>query len=190
MKSTLSNLLFLIPLTVVFTMLLGLLHYASAGDIQTIFQQNYDASGEGIVEVKRLNSQSDYGIEAIGIERTVCFGTCPAYSFIVKTDGSFKYVGENYVDNVGEYTGTIPTFRLKKVLAAIEDLEFATLATQYTVGVTDMPTVYTMVVQNGQTKVIENYAGVAPARLWAIEELIDSLVDQIKWDEVEAADSY
>ena len=188
MKSSLSKVLLVV-------FLLATAYTASAGDIQTLFQKQFDASSSSIVESKALTSQDNHAIEsiaieAIGIERTACFGTCPAYSFIVQTDGSFKYVGENYVDHIGEYTGVIPTFRLKKVLQAIDALDFAALASQYTSNITDMPAVYTLVVQDGESKVIENYAGVGPAHLWAIEELIDSLVEQINWDEAVSADSY
>jgi len=167
-----------------------LLTYAHAGDIQTLFQEQYDTSSANIVESNGPTSSINHSIEAVGIERTTCYGSCPAYSFIVQKDGSFKYVGENYVDRIGEYTGTIPTFRLKKVFEAIDALDFAALATQYTSNITDMPAVYTLVVQDGKPKAIENYAGVGPAQLWAIEELIDSLVEQINWDEAVSSDSY
>ena len=190
MKSTLSK--FTCHIFSIYTLLICLTcaTYAQAGDVQTLFHEQFDESNSNIVKVNATKKQHSHGIEAIGIERTACYGTCPAYSFIVKQDGSFNYKGENYVEHVGEFTGTIPTFRLKKVLQAIDALNYASLAMQYTSDVTDMPAVYTMVVQNGQTKVIENYANVGPAHLWAIEELIDSLIEQINWDEAVSADSY
>jgi hypothetical protein len=56
------------------------------------------------------------------------------------------------------------------------------LADAYTIAVTDNPTVYTTVVMNGQRKIISNYANAGPKTLWAIEELIDHLLDKATWN--------
>jgi len=170
-------------------LLLNLLCFSHAGDIQTLFQQQLTNSDERN-KATISNNFENTGIDTIGIERTTCYGTCPAYSFIVNANGSFKYIGETHVEHVGEYTGTIATYRLTKVLGAIAELDFASYNSQYTSDVTDAPAVYTLVTQYGESKVIENYASVGPASLWAIEELIDSLIEQINWTEAVSTDSY
>ena len=43
--------------------------------------------------------------------------------------------------------------------------------------------VYTSAVVNGKRKVIKNYMDSAPRSLWAIEQIIDKLVLDTKWDE-------
>jgi hypothetical protein len=53
--------------------------------------------------------------------------------------------------------------------------------------VTDNPTVYTTVVMDGKRKVVSNYANAGPTKLWAIEQLIDKLLLEAKWDEKPAA---
>ena len=44
---------------------------------------------------------------------------------------------------------------------------------------------YTTVVMNGKRKVIRNYANAGPTTLWAIEQLIDSLMTKVKWGETQ-----
>ena len=48
--------------------------------------------------------------------------------------------------------------------------------------VTDNPTAYTTVVMNANRKVIKNYAHAGPTKLWAIEQLIDKLMLEARWD--------
>ena len=39
------------------------------------------------------NGTKDYKIEEIGLERTSCYGSCPAYTIKMKADGSIVYSG-------------------------------------------------------------------------------------------------
>lgn len=130
-----------------------------------------------------LPSPEDYGISEIGIERTRCFGDCPAYTFIVSMDGSFRYVGEYGVEHMGEHTGTVSVGQLNQVMAFIGESGYADFQDTYSASFLDAPTVYSMVVQSGDTKVIENYGNTGPATLWAIEQLIDSLLETAEWNE-------
>jgi hypothetical protein len=43
----------------------------------------------------------------------MCFGPCPIYTAIVKSDCTVRYKGEKSVERVGEFTGSIhpPDFR-------------------------------------------------------------------------------
>ena len=125
----------------------------------------------------------DYGISEIGIERTRCFGDCPAYTFIVAQDGSFRYVGQYGVEHMGEHTGKVSVGRLNQVMAFIGESGYITYEDTYSASFLDAPTVYSMMVQEGDTKVIENYGNTGPATLWAIEQMIDSLLETAEWDE-------
>ena len=124
----------------------------------------------------------DHDITAIGLERLRCYAQCPAYTVIIQNDGSFRYTGEYGVDRLGEYTGRVSQGRLNQLLAFIAETEFMGLDTSYTSPFLDGPTVYTMVAENGDPKVIENYANSGPATLWAIEQLIDSLLETAEWE--------
>lgn len=187
-----------------------LFNVVNAGDLQKLFQEinanviqqttqgsNYvamDSSGKIIPNTTGIKppttSNPTHNILEIGIERTTCYGSCPAYTFIVKSDGSFKYVGEQYVEHIGTFTGSMPRYAVNNVFLAIADLDYMNLSFQYTSSMLDAAAVYSKVVTTNEVKVIENYANTGPGKLLAVELLIDSLVSQINWDEVVDEASY
>lgn len=121
-------------------------------------------------------------IRRIGIERTRCLAGCPAYTLIIRQDGSFRYVGEYGVERLGSYTGMVSRGRLNQLLAFIEASDFNELQASYLADFLDGPTVYTLVETEDVTKVVENYAGSGPPLLWAIEQLIDDLLETAEWN--------
>ncbi|CAN5903814.1 hypothetical protein BH24DEI2_BH24DEI2_11310 [soil metagenome] len=174
---------------------LALFATASAGELQTLHQQLYGASSEAaqpqptVAPFKNAKSigappprapRTD--ISEIGLERTRCYAACPAYTVVIQADGSFRYVGEYGVERLGEYRGTVDKGRLNQVLAFIAETEFTAFDTSYLASFLDGPTVYTLVVEGGDTKVVENYANTGPATLWAVEQLIDGLLETADWE--------
>lgn len=153
---------------------------ASAGEIQDLRRNS------GVAAVEQAGSSfgeaADHGITEIGIERTACYGWCPIYTFIIKSDGNFRYTGEDYVKRKGSFTGTVPKYDFNMLAQFIALSGYVALADGYTNTVTDNPTVFTMVVMNGQRKIVSNYANAGPKELWAIEELIDHLLDKATWN--------
>lgn len=121
------------------------------------------------------------GITEIGIERTTCFGKCPAYTFIARGDGTFRYHGEKNVEHLGVFSGEIPIWNFRELARFITDSGYMELKNEYTAEVTDCPTTFTTVVENGKRKVIRNYANAGPSKLWAIEEIIDGLMAKSEW---------
>ncbi len=156
-----------------------------AGEISEIYFKNQSTNS---VEDRRNNRavtsdivSTNYGITEIGIERSGCFGSCPAYTFIVKSDGSFHYKGENYAERKGDFTGTISVWEFNNLAQFIKESGFVDLKDTYMRGITDSSTTYTMIVMNGKQKIISDYARSGPTKLWAIEELIDHLLVGAKW---------
>lgn len=144
----------------------------------------------GDPQKSRTNNEvgsTNHGISEIGIERTRCYGACPAYTFIVKSDGTFRYKGIEYVERKGEFIGTVPVGDFHALANFIKDSGYMELEEAYTRGVTDNPTTFTMVVMNGKRKTIRNYANAGPTKLWAIEQLIDKLMNKAKWSVPEKA---
>lgn len=128
----------------------------------------------------------DHGITEIGLERTRCLAGCPAYTLIVRADGSFRYQGEYGVERLGEHSGAVSLGRLKRLLAFIAETPFESYEASYRSPYLDGPTAYVMVRRGEAVKVVEDYAGSAPATLWAVEELIDDLLETATWDEAGA----
>jgi len=127
-------------------------------------------------------SSTNHGIAEIGIERTGCYGTCPSYTFILKSDGTFRYKGFEYVERKGEFSGTIPVWYFHQLAQFVRDFGYMELEDSYTRAITDNPTTFTMVVMNGKRKTVLNYANAGPTKLWAIEQLTDDLMAKAKWD--------
>jgi hypothetical protein len=127
-------------------------------------------------------ASTNHGISEIGIERSPCFGTCPVYTLIVKSDGSFRYKGLHFVDRIGEFTGKVDAWQYKNLAQFIKDAGYMELQDAYDRTVTDFETVYTTVVMDGKRKVVSNYASAGPIKLWAIERLIDGLLAEAEWD--------
>jgi hypothetical protein len=111
----------------------------------------------------------DHGITALGIRRTVCFGTV-------------EYEGRAHAEPQGKRTGKIDPYRFHNIARLIDEVGFMCFADSYTAPVTDNPTVYVTVTKNGRTRTVSNYANAAPQVLWAIEQLIDDLKRDTKWD--------
>jgi hypothetical protein len=118
----------------------------------------------------------DTGITEIGMERTQCYGRCPAYTVVIRKDGTLHYRGEQNAKLQGWHTGKADKWELKNLFQFIRDSDYFAMQDEYLAPETDSPTVYTYVVQNGKKKIISNYANGGPTKLWAIEQLIDKLL--------------
>jgi Domain of unknown function (DUF6438) len=123
------------------------------------------------------------GVTEVALERGGCFGTCPQYTVKITSDGRVRYFGERFVSRLGAHTGHILPYRFRQLAEFIHDSGVAGFHDDYKdISVTDMETTYTLFVIDGTEKLISNYANSGPATLWAIEQLIDKLVSETKWD--------
>jgi hypothetical protein len=166
---------------------LGSRHLAFGGEISDYYARAHpEAAAQGLAtpETSRSHEQVEstaHGITEIGIERGACFGTCPIYTFIIKSDGTCHYKGDKYVERIGEFSGTVPIGDFHELAQFIRDAGYMGFENGYRRMVTDHPTTYTTVVMGGKRKVIRNYANAGPTALWAIEELIDGLTTKATW---------
>src|SRR3954464_8240611 len=76
----------------------------------------------------------------IKLERTVCFGECPAYSVTIDAKGNVTYVGDKFVRVAGRQTDRIPPWRVAALLETVARIRFFDLQDKYTLPVTDNPT--------------------------------------------------
>lgn len=117
----------------------------------------------------------------ITIERTSCFGSCPAYSAQIYTDGTVIYKGVDSVKITGEKQYKIPRERIKRLLEAFEKIDYFSLKDEYRtdengMSVTDLPETITSISINGKRKQVINYY-YGPKKLDELENLIDFLTD-------------
>jgi len=165
--------------TIGLLLLTGLL--ARGGELAELHSKQGQSGGLGKSRSHEEVESTKHGITEIGVERTICFGTCPAYTFIVKSDGTFRYKGEEHAKRKGEFTGRIELWDFHRLAQFIKDSGYMNLENDYFRAVTDNPTTFTTVVLEGRRKIVRNYADAGPTKLWAIEQLIDDLMNKAEW---------
>src|SRR6187200_1158641 len=91
---------------IIFAVTLLLAAVALGGEIASLHQKFAKATPD--LAKSRTHEQvdsEDHGITEIGLERTACFGKCPIYSVVIKSDGSVQYTGEKFVERLGKHRG-------------------------------------------------------------------------------------
>jgi hypothetical protein len=170
---------------IVFLFCSGSCSASFGGQIAELHQKHAKADRGGPDESRsheQVDAQ-DHGVTEIGLERTPCYGTCPVYTVIIESDGTFRYKGEKYVERKGEFTGKVSRYQFNQLAQFIRDSGYTDLHDTYSRAVTDNPTVYTTVVIDRKRKVVKNYANAGPTKLWAVEQLIDKLLLEATWDQ-------
>src|SRR5215467_4183401 len=128
---------------------------------------------------------------SITLERTRCYGTCPAYIVTVLGDGSVKYFGKYYVDIPGAQTAKIQPARVEELLRAFEKIHFFDLKDRYVDDCTDGPTEVISLAMGGRSKRIENYfcyqdKSGPKVDLMQLAEQIDAVSNGRQWIQCDA----
>jgi hypothetical protein len=132
-------------------------------------------------------------IPVITLERTTCFGTCPAYKITIFDDGKVLFQGKDFVKQKGKAEGTITKAELDALRREFEQIDYLKLDDQYGMGDkcpegwTDYPSAITSFTTNGKTKTINHYLGCRGLpildQLTALEDKIDEVVKTKRWIE-------
>lgn len=157
----------------------------SAGEIEDLYRKfvrprERDQSRQN-ARFERLN-EPRHGVTEVGLERTACFGTCPEYWVVIKADGTFRYEGKKNVQRTGTKTGRLPDWQFHQLSEFLVESGYMDLEPTYEAGITDLPATYTTAVVHGKRKVIRNYGDLGPVKLWALQQVIDSVLIGAEWD--------
>ena len=120
----------------------------------------------------------------ITLERTACFGICPVYRLTIYGDGRVVYEGIRCVRIEGTRTATISENKIDELITEFRKIDFFSLKDSYEEhNATDMPSAFTSLIINGETKTIRHYHGdfSAPQRLTELENKIDQIVSSDQW---------
>jgi hypothetical protein len=120
------------------------------------------------------------------LERTVCFGTCPAYSVVVYTDGRVVWTGHRFVKVKGGATETLSASELEALKAAFAEANYFDLNGNYACrGYTDAPSAVTTFNDGKRQKRIAHYYGCRSAKgvdaLTNLESKFDEIVKTSQW---------
>lgn len=131
-----------------------------------------------LVGMAQTPSSDKNQITEVTLERTTCFGSCPAYTVTLRSDGTIIYEGRKFVEMTGTYKGQVYNFdRLAQLISSIN---YFNLKDRYAASVSDLPSAITSVVQNGKRKTVRDYGGAGPIELWGVEMAIDGMLKNAK----------
>lgn len=121
----------------------------------------------------------------ITLQRTGCYGTCPAYIVSISTDG-IEFIGRGSVVAVGNHSDRINPERVRTLAKELEATDFFSMRDSYRAGVTDCPTYVLSATIDGHKKEVEDYMGSwvgMPAVISDLEDEIDDVAGTTKWIE-------
>lgn len=120
----------------------------------------------------------------ITLARTMCFGTCPAYSVEIASDGAVLYRGQDCVVQKGEQRARIAAAAVDALVQKFRDTRYFSLRDAYRADITDNPTTTTSIAFDGKTKTVSDYAGGAagmPKEVSDLEDAIDKAAGTERW---------
>lgn len=83
-------------------------------------------------------TDADYLAAEIRLVRTVCFGSCPAYTLFVSGDG-MEYHGAEFVAVEGHHTAQVDPAEVRKLVQAFFHVNFFAMHDEYNTFETDGP---------------------------------------------------
>ena len=94
------------------------------------------ALGHGGNQTPDLSSLSDADLTTLTIqlERSACYGTCPAYSVTVHGDGRIEYNGKGHVKETGTREGRVQLGQIRALASEFAKMKFWGIAEDYSQG--------------------------------------------------------
>jgi hypothetical protein len=130
-------------------------------------------------------------LPVITLERTICFGSCPAYKISIFSDGLVLYEGKDFVKTKGDADGRITKEQVQELVKEFEKIDYLKLDNEYSPGKkcpegwTDYPSAITSLTQNDKTKTVVHYHGCQGLpvlkQLTALENKIYEVVNTKRW---------
>lgn len=119
------------------------------------------------------------------LERTPCFGKCPAYTVTIYRSGFAEYTGRSNAPRQGRHTGRVDQAVLESLLEQAEAIGYFGLADSYDGPVTDLPSTITRIVSGDRDKRIVARHKTPPA-LKSFAQQADSLLKDVVWTPVDS----
>jgi len=115
------------------------------------------------------------------LERTPCFGKCPAYVITVDKEGKASYTGRTFADRPGTWKAQVDRATLEALLDRANAIGFFGLEDRYDGPVTDLPSTIVRIQADGKDKkVVARYK--TPEAFKAYAAFADSLLDKADWE--------
>src|SRR4051794_460293 len=86
----------------------------------------------------RVAHQGDKATILASLERTPCFGTCPAYRVAIYSDGQAIYEGKQHAARLGQYGVKLSKKQLKELTALFERYQIFNFKDTYESSMSDL----------------------------------------------------
>ena len=120
----------------------------------------------------------------IRLERTHCYGTCPAYSVELRGNGTAHFHGDSFVAVTGDHVVHVGLGPVRCLVEHFRAANFWALDPEYMAPVTDLPAYTVTLAIGGQTKTVVDYAGQMvgmPVAMIGLEDAIDQAAHAGSW---------
>ena len=123
----------------------------------------------------------------VTLERTVCFGKCPAYKIYIYSKGYVLYEGKMNVDKIGKFATRLSKQEIESIKQKVKTINYFELYDKYDASVTDLPSVNTSVALDGYRKSITARYNI-PTELKDFQKFIDAIFTDKSWELIGASD--
>lgn len=114
------------------------------------------------------------------MERTPCFGTCPAYKLTIFADGSALYEGRRFAPREGRYVGKVDPATMEALYEMATTRGFFGMEDIYDSNITDLPSVIIRVHAHGQDKQVRARHG-APQAFKTFSQEAEQYLADVEW---------
>jgi hypothetical protein len=135
-------------------------------------------------QTKTMTGRRDISKDTVMLQRTVCYGRCPAYDLIIYGTGKVEFDGGAFSKTEGKVSVEIPVDSVRVLLNEIEESEFFSWNNEYLrQDATDLSSAIVTITIDGKSKKIKHYKGdsTAPEKLLTIERRIDEITNSEQW---------
>ncbi|WP_276134652.1 DUF6438 domain-containing protein [Polluticoccus soli] len=110
----------------------------------------------------------------VGMERTACFGRCPAYLIELYPDGLVRYTSRNFTEYEGVYEKNIGAQKTQEIITDFKNYRVDTCRNNYEAYIQDLPgIIYTF--KFGTTEKRITHADFGPGYLKTMADKIDKI---------------
>ena len=120
----------------------------------------------------------------IELNKTTCYGKCPAFTILIHSNGDATYIGEANVSKVGKFTKHFTQEEMQTLFSTFENAGFDSFKEEYPDKSKDMSVSTLSYTQNGKTKQVKGTYR-APKTLKALVKQVSVLSETEGWKKAE-----
>ena len=137
-------------------------------------------SARGYQETPEILKQAAR-VTAISLERTPCFGSCPAYTVTLHRDGRATYTGKAHARRHGLYVARLQPWAFEQLARLLAGQGFFQLRPSYRAPVTCQASAILSVHLGKRVVRVQDYGRAGPAALWGLQLAVDATAERLDW---------